>query len=78
MAENLEKSRKEFKNFQSLESPNSLDEYQLALPKPIYFLFEGIISNLLENKRKKANKKQITRKKPIKPVNQIRIKKISS
>ncbi|GBB89768.1 hypothetical protein RclHR1_16570003 [Rhizophagus clarus] len=43
LAENLEKSRKEFKNFQLLESPNSLDEYQLALLKPIYSLFEEMV-----------------------------------
>src|SRR4051794_9833437 len=60
-----------------LESPNSLNEYQSVLPKSIYFLFEGMISNLLEYNRKKANKKQITRKKPIKLVNQSKVKKIS-
>ena len=76
LAKNLEESRKEIKNFQPLESPNSLDEYQLALPKSIYFLFEGIIGSLLENKRKKANKKQITQKKPIKSINQIKIKNV--
>src|SRR5436305_568796 len=78
LAKNLKKSCKEFQNFQTLESPSSLIEYQSVLPKPIYSLFEGMIGNLLEYNRKKANKKLISRKKPTKPINQIKIKKISS
>jgi hypothetical protein len=78
LAKDLKKTCKEFQNFQILESPSSLIEYQSALPKSIYSLFEGMISNLLECNRKKANEKQISRKKPTKIVNQIRIKKIST
>jgi len=78
LAKDLKKTCKEFQNFQALESPSSLNEYQSALPKSIYFLFEGIVSNLLEYNRKRANKIQITRKKLPKPVNQIKIKKIST
>ena len=62
LAKDLKKTCKEFQDFQALESPNSLNEYQSVLPKSIYFLFEGIVSNLLEYNRKSANKKQITRK----------------
>ena len=79
LAKDLKKScSKEFQNFQTLESPSSLNEYQSVLPKPIYSLFEGMIGNLLEYNRKRANVKLISRKKPTKPVNQIKIKKISS
>ncbi|CAB5393986.1 unnamed protein product [Rhizophagus irregularis] len=79
LTENLKKTRKEFINNKlPLESPNSLNEYQLALPKSIYSLFEGMISNLLEYDKKKANEKQLIRKKPTKPLNKIKIKKIST
>ncbi|CAB5357774.1 unnamed protein product [Rhizophagus irregularis] len=79
LAENLKKTRKEFINNKlPLESPNSLNEYQLALPKSIYSLFEKMISNLLEYDKKKANEKQLIRKKPTKPLNKIKIKKIST
>ena len=68
LAENLKITRKEFINNKlPLESPNSLNEYQLALPKSIYSLFEGMISNLLEYDKNKANEKQISRKKSTKP-----------
>ncbi|CAB5386728.1 unnamed protein product [Rhizophagus irregularis] len=78
LAENLKKTCKEFINNKlPLESPNSLNEYQLALPKSIYSLFEEMISNLLEYDKKKANEKQLIRKKPTKPLNKIKIKKIS-
>jgi hypothetical protein len=78
LAKDLKKTCKELQDFQALESPNFLNEYQSVLPKSIYFLFEGMVSNLLEYNRKSANKKQITRKQQIKSVNQIKVKKIST
>ena len=78
LAKDLKKSFKELQNFQIIESPSSLIEYQSVLPKPIYSLFKGMIGNLLECNRKKANEKQISRKKPTKPINQIKITKVST
>ncbi|RIA89702.1 hypothetical protein C1645_824468 [Glomus cerebriforme] len=43
LASDLKKTCKGFQDFQALESPNSLNEYQLVLPKSIYFLFEGMV-----------------------------------
>ena len=60
LAKNLKESFKEFQNVQILESPSFLIEYQLVFPKSIYSLFEGMIGNLLECNKKKANKKQIS------------------
>ena len=77
LAKDLKETCKKIQHFQTLESPNSLIEYQSVLPKPIYSLFEGMIGNLLECNRKKANEKQISRKKSIKPVNQNKIKKLA-
>ena len=70
LAKNIKKFHLEFNNKkQILESPNSLDEYQSALSKSLYFLFEGLISKLLKYKKKKADKKQIKRNKLVKPLN---------
>ena len=77
LAKDLKETCKKIQHFQTLESPNSLIEYQSVLPKPIYSLFEGMIGNLLECNRKKANEKQISRKKSTKPVNQNKIKKLA-
>ena len=76
LAKDLKKTCKEF-NKQILESPNSLNEFQSALPESIYSLFEGMVSKLLEYNSKKANEKQIIRKKLTKPINKVKIKKLA-
>ncbi|GET00647.1 hypothetical protein GLOIN_2v1474502 [Rhizophagus clarus] len=63
-----------------LENPQSLDEYQNAIPTELYNFFEGIISKLLFNRRQIANRVAKSRKVEYIPkeVNQKKLQKIST
>jgi len=64
----------------SLENPQSLDEYQNAIPVELYNLFGGIVEKLLLNRCQIANKTAKSRKDNyiLKEVNQKKVQKIST
>ncbi|PKC70635.1 hypothetical protein RhiirA1_454521 [Rhizophagus irregularis] len=75
----LENRQKLHNNKLLLENPQSLDEYQNAIPVELYNLFSGMVSKLLLNRCQVANKIAKSRKKEYVPkeVNQKKVQKIS-
>jgi hypothetical protein len=63
-----------------LENPQSLDEYQNAIPAELYNLFGGMVGKLLLNRCQLANKVAISRKGKYVPkeVNQKKVQKITT
>ncbi|CAB5208608.1 unnamed protein product [Rhizophagus irregularis] len=61
----LENRQKLHNNKLLLENPQSLDEYQNAIPVELYNLFSGMVSKLLLNRCQVANKIAKSRKKEI-------------
>ena len=75
----IENRQKLHNNKLLLENPQSLDEYQSAIPAELYNLFGGMVSKLLLNRCQIANKIAKSRKKEYisKEVNQKKVQKIS-
>ena len=81
LAESLLKNRQHLHNNKvSLENPQSLDEYQNAIPAELYDLFEGMVGKLLSNRCQIANRVAKSRNEKYIPkeINQKKVQKIST